>query len=337
MSTRTSITDNLHARGGNDFDAVTLRDAIAELDDLQTLESAALSDYRLFYSLEFPRTSHQHSLYCVSCPGAAAGTGAAADERLVVQHFVPEDSHSHVLLCHGYYDHVGLYGHVIDYLLHRGVAVVTFDQIGHGLSSGAPAYIDNFDRYVAATHSVYCTARERLASTEAWHWFGQSMGGSIVMEYLHHHPPPQGVCEIVLLAPLVRPYAWWINRWIFALVKLTVEQRPRRLANNAENPEFHALQEIDPLQARVLPVAWVQAMVDWYHRFERYPISELAPKVLQGDDDHTVDWRYNLKVFQRRYPNARHLRIANGRHHLANDSAVVRETMWTFLDDTCQW
>jgi alpha-beta hydrolase superfamily lysophospholipase len=109
------------------------------------------------------------------------------------------------------------------------------------------------------------------------------------------------------------------------------------LTDNAENPEFHALQAIDPLQARVLPVAWVQAMVDWFKRFEHYPVSSIGPIILQGDQDRTVDARHNLGVFARRYPQGRQLIIAGGRHHLANESADIRNQMWRYLDTQCDW
>jgi alpha-beta hydrolase superfamily lysophospholipase len=319
----------LKPRGSHAFSAVDLRDVLAGLEPGVAVEPSRLIDYRAYYSLEFPDTPHQHSMYCVE----------ADAERIAVQHYLPPAASSHVFVCHGYYDHVGLYGHVIDYFLSRGIGVVAYDQIGHGLSTGALANIEDFDRYVVATDVVYNTARARLTtdSLTRWHWFGQSMGGSVVLEYLQQQPPTEDVGEVVLLAPLVRPYAWWINRWVFAIAKRTIEQRPRVLADNAQNPEFHALQKIDPLQARVLPVAWIQAMVNWYKRFERYPPSTLAPIVLQGDDDKTVDRRYNLKVLERRYPEACYLIVADGRHHLANESDEIRQQMWSFLDDKCNW
>ncbi len=328
MSTRGTPSKHLAIRGGNAFEAAVLRDALAQLPDGEDIDPARVTDYRAFYSLNFPHIAHRHRMFCL----------AGADERLVVQYFLPEQVRGYVMLCHGYYDHVGLFAYTIEYLMHHGLAVVTYDQIGHGLSSGAPVTIESFDRYVQATHAVHEHARNELHIHGAWHWVGQSMGGAVVMEYLHQYSPDEGKYgEIVLLAPLIRPYAWWINRWVFAIAKLTITERPRVLTNNAENPEFHDLQEIDPLQARILPVAWVQSMVNWSKRFVSYPRSELAPKLLQGDADRTVDWKFNIKTYERRYPNAHHFIIPGGHHHLANESPAKREMMWTFLDEHCNW
>ena len=168
----------LKPRGSPAFSAVTLRDALAGLEPEVCLDAAQLSDYRAYYSLQFPEVEHAHSMYWIEVGG----------ERVVVQHFLPQTTKNYVLLCHGYYDHVGLYGHVIGYFLSRGIAVVSYDQIGHGLSTGALANIDDFDRYVVATDVVYKTARARVTTGTMgrWHWFGQSMGGSVVLEYLQH-------------------------------------------------------------------------------------------------------------------------------------------------------
>jgi len=328
LSTKGKPSAKLATRGGNAFDAAALRSALAQLPIGTDLDLQHVEDYRAFYSLNFPHIAHTHRMFCLQ----------GADERLVVQYYLPEHVRGYVMLCHGYYDHVGLFAYTIEYLMHHGLAVVTYDQIGHGLSTGDPVTIETFDRYVEATHVVHAHARAELHTHGAWHWVGQSMGGAIVMEYLQQFPPDEGKYgEIILLAPLIRPYAWWLNRWVFAIAKLTISQRPRVLSDNAENPEFHALQEIDPLQARILPVAWVQAMVDWHKRFVRYPASDFAPKLLQGDADRTVDWKFNLKTYERRYPNARHCIIAGGRHHLANESPEKRQQMWTFLDEHCSW
>ena len=328
MSTNDGPDQPLDKRGGNVFDVTALRTSLAELAYGDAIDSQLVADYRAFYSLTFPHIAHSHRMFCLR----------GAQERLAVQYFLPQQIRGHVFLCHGYYDHVGLFAYTVEYLLRQGLAVVTYDQIGHGLSSGAPATIESFDRYVEATRVVMSTARKQLNSAGPWHWVAQSMGGSIVMEYLQQNPPATGsLGEIVLFAPLVRPYAWWINRWVFRAARLLVTERPRTLTDNAENEEFHDLQKIDPLQARVLPVAWVQAMVDWNKRFEQYPVSDLAPILMQGDADRTVDWQYNLKIYARRYPHSRNCIVPGGRHHLANESLQKRDQMWAYLDEHCRW
>lgn len=317
-------------RGQHDFDPAALRGVLAQAEASRPLGEQELAQYRRFYGLQFADIPHRHELFCIDADG----------ERLVVQYYIPDQARGHVFMCHGYFDHVGLFAYVIAGLMQRGLAVVTYDQIGHGLSTGAPGTIENFDRYVAATRAVWLHAHAQLQPTRPWHWLGQSMGGAIVMEYLHQHPPAvdeQAIGDTVLLAPLVRPYAWGINRWVFAIAKYTIKQRARTLTNNAENAEFLDLQKVDPLQAQALPVAWVAAMVEWSARFIAYPESQLAPKMVQGDNDRTVDAKFGVALYKRRYPNSRFLILPGGRHHLANESAPKRAQMWAFLDEHCDW
>ena len=285
-------------------------------------ELAALGHYQTFYSLTFEDVLHEFSVRHV------------AGEQIVLQRFVPSAPRGTVLLCHGYYDHTGLFGHVIEYLLSHGMEVVAFDQIGNGLSSGARVVIDSFDRYIEVMHAV---VDEIAAATGGdLHIVSQSMGGALTMEYLHQQP---GLIrgEVVLFAPLVRPYAWPINRWVFGLARLLIEERPRTITRNAANDEFLHLQHNDPLQADVLPVAWVQAMVDWFRRFESYPTSGVAPKIIQGKADRTVSWRWNQKVLGARYPVANWLWLDQASHHLANESDQARARMWRWLDEHCDW
>ena len=273
--------------------------------------------YVNFYALGLNNVQHQ------LCPIQSG------QWRVMVQTFTPAEVRGDVLLCHGYYDHVGIYGHVIRYLLQRGLRVVTFDQPGHGLSQGEPATIDSFESYVQVVEDVRQFAEARYGE-QAWHWVGQSMGGAVVMEYLARQSTVSG--DVVLFAPLVRPYAWGINQWVFALAKHTIVQKKRVFTQNADNPEFLSFLRDDPLQAHVLPVAWVQAMVDWFTGFEQREPMTWAPRIIQGHLDRTVDWQYNEGVLRRLFPQAQWLALPTGRHHLVNESAELRAQMWQWLD-----
>ncbi|MEM9622248.1 MAG: alpha/beta hydrolase [Pseudomonadota bacterium] len=314
-------------RGATALDAVSLRRALADLDGA-ALQVPELVDYQQFYGFDHLLGDATHQIKKLKL----------GDEHLAVHYFLPPRIVGHVMLCHGYYDHVGLYGHLLRYLLQHDLAVVAYDQLGHGLSSGAAATIDSFDRYVEATLAVwqFACADLSVSAEQSWHWLGQSMGGAVLLETLHQQPDLP-IAELVLFAPLVRPYGWWLSQMAFAIAKLTVEQRPRRITRNAENLEFMHLQHADPLQARILPVAWVQAMVDWFQRFEQYPAAELAPKIIQGHRDRTVSWRHNYKLLGERYPQTEWCILPEASHHLVNESDILRGKMFAWLDQHCQW
>ena len=54
----------------------------------------------------------------------------------------PQDIKAHVLIVHGLGEHMGRYKQLTYSLYQAGYAVHAYDQIGHGLSSGARGDID---------------------------------------------------------------------------------------------------------------------------------------------------------------------------------------------------
>ncbi len=255
---------------------------------------------------------------------------AHASQTLACQLFMPRVAPSgSAVVVHGYYDHVGLYGHLIRYLLGRGLAVFGYDQQGHGLSTGTPATIGDFDDYVDALAACLDAVADRLP--QPWHLIGQSMGASVIMEYFYR-PATLPIGKAVLLAPLVRPTRWSVNRFAYYLARaFRVGQVGRGFPRNTEDPEFRELISKDPLQARVLPVRWVRAMVRWMSRFETYPRLPVRPLVVQGGRDGTVDADYSLAVINRLF-DCDVLEIPEARHHLVNETQAIREQIWRFLD-----
>jgi alpha-beta hydrolase superfamily lysophospholipase len=317
-------------RGHGDFDDASLIYALASLPldegSWCPLDPGLLNNYNEFYCLQF--IDEDRRLAIMENSG----------ERIAIQAFLPSsrEIRAWALVCHGYYDHVGLYGHLIGDLLSRDIAVVAFDQPGHGLSTGDRANIDDFQRYVDVIRIAHKFA-SRIAGDKPLHWFGQSMGGALVMEYWRQAEPQKPSGEIVLLAPLVRPYAWPLLRWVFEFFKRIVVARPRNMVTNMVNEEFVNLIALDPLQAKVLPVQWIQAMVNWFTGFERYPISQQPINIVQGYEDRTVSFRHNLKILNRLYPNAAIHIIPQARHHLVNETPIIYRQIWTWLDDVCEW
>ena len=314
-------------RGQAEFSAAQLR---SQLRQWSAVEKAALvpdelDAYRRFYGFT---TDVDHLI----------GTLETVGQSVVVQAFLPANPVATAVVVHGYYDHVGLFVHLIEYLLGRQVVVVACDLPGHGLSSGERVTIDSFDTYVEVVRAVVVGVidADRDAFPRPLHMLGQSMGGSVVMEYLEQHGQTD-VRTMTLLAPLVVPYRWSLNRWVYRLVRPFVKDRPRGAPNPAEQPEFLALRAVDPLQAHILPVQWVTAMIAWYQRFERYPVRpEIRPYVIQGMADRVVDWQYNQAVLRRRYQPVV-LEIPQATHHLVNEAATVRQQMWQWLDGHIVW
>ncbi|QXI38287.1 alpha/beta hydrolase [Pseudomonas xantholysinigenes] len=299
------------------FQADVLRASLSPLTARQPLSSQGQA-YQHFYGLDLPVRSW-------------LGGFQAAGFDLVGQAWLPEQPQATLFLLHGYYDHMGLYRHVIAWALQQGYAVIACDLPGHGLSSGERASIDDFGRYQQVLDTLFEQARQ-LDLPRPWHLCGQSTGGAIVVDHLLHqgeHSPADG--EVILLAPLVRPRAWHWSKLSYCVLRHFVNGIERRFSENTNDPNFLAFLEADPLQPRRLPTAWVGALLRWVKRIEAAPRSARRPLIVQGEADGTVDWPYNLQVLKAKFAEPQILMLPEARHHLANELPGIRQRYFDFI------
>lgn len=264
----------------------------------------------------------------------AFGYFEAADHTLAVHAWRPSNPRGSVLVCHGYFDHVGLFRHVIRHLLELNYAVLAYDLPGHGLSSGPRAAIDDFRIYREVLSQ--CLANKQNAFPTPWHVVAQSTGGAIIMDYALHQIPggePFPFDKVILLAPLVRPASWRYGALLHSLVSPFRDNVKRVFRTNSNDPSFiHFLEHLDPLQSRVLSARWVTALKRWIPDFERRGRVSISPVVIQGDLDETVDWRHNLEVIEDKFASPEIHILPGARHQLANEAEEFRARINRILD-----
>ncbi|MDH1008859.1 alpha/beta hydrolase [Pseudomonas nicosulfuronedens] len=281
--------------------------------------------YQHFYGLDL------HARH----PGLQSRLGIfeAGGYQIAAQYWRPVLARGTVVLLHGYYDHMGLYRHVIDWALDMGFAVLACDLPGHGLSGGAVASIGDFAEYQVVLGALLDQA-QTLELPQPWHLCGQSTGGAILLDYLLTGAPRPELGRTILLAPLVRPRAWGWSKFSYQLLRPFVDSIPRRFSDNSNDAEFLAfLRDRDPLQPKTLPTAWVGALARWIPRIEAAGHGAQSLLVVQGDADETVDWRYNLKVLEEKFEKIECLLLTGARHHLANESETLRRRYFDFLSE----
>lgn len=287
------------------------------------LDLPAVQAYRAFYGLDL--STRHTGLDC------RLGSFNAAGYQIAVQLWLPADPRGTLLLLHGYYDHMGLYRHVIDWALAMNLAVLACDLPGHGLSSGARASIGDFAEYQQVLLGLFEQAAQ-LQLPQPWHLCGQSTGGAIALDYLLVDGSRPELGQSILLAPLVRPRSWGWSKISYHLLSPFVRQIPRRFSENSSDAAFiDFVHNLDPLQPRNLPTAWVGALKQWVPRIEGAGRSRHSPLIIQGEQDMTVDWRYNLEVLQDKFSQPQILRLPEARHHLANESEGLRQRYFDFL------
>lgn len=253
--------------------------------------------------------------------------------RLWTQVWSPARPQGTAFVVHGYFDHLGLYRHLLERLLDRGWRVVLWDLPGHGLSSGPRASIDDFDDYGRCLQTLQQHLHGQGLAPRPWLGVGQSTGAAILATDALSRGDDGHWAGLALLAPLVRPWGWNQSSWIHLLMGPFVSSIPRKFRNNSTDDDFSTfLREQDPLQSDRLTMEWVSAMRRWMPRLLAMPPSEVPTLILQGEQDLTVDWEWNLSVLERKFPRAEILRHPDARHHLVNEAEPIRQTLFDALD-----
>ena len=233
----------------------------------------------------------------------------------------PPEPTGTAFVIHGYFDHLGLYRHLLSCLLAKGWRVVLWDLPGHGLSSGPRAEIEDFDDYQHCLAHLQETLQTLGMAPEPWLGVGQSTGAAILATDALTRRDTAGWAGIVLLAPLVRPWRWSQASWLHLIASPFVKELPRKYRPNSTDEAFTAfLRDQDPLQPERLSVAWITAMRRWMPRLLALEPNPLPTLILQGEQDLTVDWEWNLAILAEKFPNAEIHRHPEARHHLVNEA-----------------
>ena len=107
--------------------------------------------------------------------------------RLCAQSWIPEGTpRDVVVIAHGYAEHSGRYGNVVERLVPLGYAVHAIDHRGHGRSGGKRALVDRMDRVQADFDGFVDAVRARHGGAKL-KLLGHSMGGSIAFGYALRH------------------------------------------------------------------------------------------------------------------------------------------------------
>ncbi|MBU0704233.1 MAG: lysophospholipase [Chloroflexi bacterium] len=121
--------------------------------------------------------------------------------ELYYQRWRPEGEPKAVLpIVHGFGEHSGRYGNVVDWFAPKGYAVYSFDLRGHGRSPGPRGYINEWAEFRGDVQAFLELVREQEPGRPLF-LLGHSMGGLIVLEYALRHP--EGLTGVIASGPLL--------------------------------------------------------------------------------------------------------------------------------------
>jgi len=128
--------------------------------------------------------------------GQFAGQGGL---RLYWQAWLPDgDVRAVLLVAHGYGEHGGRYGNLVEHFVPAGYAIYALDHRGHGRSEGLRGHVDRFAEYVADLHALRVRIEAEQRGKPLF-LLGHSMGGLIAVRYLVSHA--SGLAGAILSSP----------------------------------------------------------------------------------------------------------------------------------------
>ena len=123
-----------------------------------------------------------------------------------------------VLLVHGLGEHMGRYQHVIQHLNDWGFAVRSYDQYGHGQSSGKRGCLPSTNRLLDDLALVMDDTRKQMTAGTPLILLGHSMGGLVAARFVSLNIRP--VDALVLSSPALGAKLKPIDKFLLAVLPI---------------------------------------------------------------------------------------------------------------------
>jgi acylglycerol lipase len=253
---------------------------------------------------------------------------------------IPATPKAMVALAHGYGEHVGRYGHVIEALNRRGYAVFAVDHRGHGASPGRRTSIRRFDDYVDDFHVLVGQARSRLPALPLY-VLGHSMGGLIATRYALRHQ--RDLTGLVLSGPALivgESVPAWQTRVLIVLSRVLPDLPllPFTSGLLSRDPEVEVRARADPLCYQGRTRLCLAREIYLAGEDTRNHLAEISLPflVMHGEADKVTSPRGSEMLYQQARSTDKTLKFwPEDRHEIFNelDADAVIATMCDWLDD----
>jgi len=107
---------------------------------------------------------------------------------------------ANIFMVHGFGEHIGRYGEMMDLFQSIGLHVYGYDRRGEGQSGGSPAYINQMDDQV---NDLIAVKDQLITNDLPIFIYGHSLGGLVVTKYLIDHKPSD-IAGVILSGALLK-------------------------------------------------------------------------------------------------------------------------------------
>ncbi|MGM0453540.1 MAG: alpha/beta hydrolase [Thermodesulfobacteriota bacterium] len=249
------------------------------------------------------------------------------------------DERARVLIAHGLGEHSGRYGHLIDWLVCKGIGVWAYDHRGHGQSGGKRGHIENFSDYTEDLNLMIGTARADLSDNLPFFLLGHSMGGLMVLHYCQRYPkqvdgviassPGLATAEKI---PAVKGKIGQILSRVMPAVTMDNELEPQYLSHDADVVDAYVN---DPLVHRRISARWFTEFLKAMAETRGAADGIRIPVLLQvAGDDRIVDADTTRRFFGTLTVTDKTLCFYDGLYHeIYNETDTQRQQVLTDLEN----
>lgn len=245
------------------------------------------------------------------------------------------EARSAVAIVHGFAEHSGRYGFLVDHLVARGHAVYGFDLRGFGRSPGRRGHIDDWAEYRGDVGAFLAEVRK---SGLPVFLLGHSMGGLIVLDYGLRRP--EDLAGAIVSAPGLRPVgaakphlvaiARFLSR-IWPTFSLDLGLDPTAISRDPEVVEAYL---DDPLRHPRGTVRWGTESLAAIRRIKAHATEWTLPLLMVHGEDDRIAAASGTRAFFERVPIAdKELHVYEGGYHEPHND-VDRDRA---LGDVADW
>jgi alpha-beta hydrolase superfamily lysophospholipase len=268
--------------------------------------------------------------------GDTTFTGAGGLE-LYRQAWLPTGSARALLvIVHGFGEHMGRYGNVVDALVPRGCALAGYDLRGHGRSEGPRGLVMSWAEYRRDLARFLELMSEEHPGLPVF-LYGHSMGGLIALEYALRHP--EGLRGVIASAPAVgppgvSPVLLFLSRILSAAVpRFTLSANLDETAISRD-PEVVRAYEQDPLVHDRATARLGTEMTKAADRVqERAADFKLPLLVIHGDQDRLISPEDSRRFFEHSGSEDKTYRVVPGGFHEPHNDLEAEQV----LEDVARW
>lgn len=239
------------------------------------------------------------------------------------QYWQPEISKGVVVLLHGMGGHSSRYDVIVDELVENNFTVISYDNFGHGKTSGKRGHNPSFEALLTVIEEVIKEA-EQLEANKPVFLYGHSMGGNLVVNYVLRKN--HNLAGVVATSPFLE-LAFEPPVWKMKLGKFLQKVAPsitlgNELDLNHISREKNAIKiyENDSLVHNRISPNYSLTIIETGTWAIENAIKLSTPMfVLHGTNDKIIDYRGSVK-FTKNTDLAALKLFEGGYHELHNDS-----------------